>query len=162
MSEQIEFELIFENTDSLRLIADDNTYIGMRGVQKDGAMFVSHNQFSKFNTVQELELSIPKTVIEAGSTFFTDENKGYGLEPQETNWERIQFPDICYIRIEGVDYSVFDEPDDEHLFSDLTNAQRFEIEKDKNGNEIAIHIVISPESLASNKLDKNNKTNAEE
>lgn len=162
MSKQIQFELIFENTDSLRLIADDNTYIGMRGVQKDGAMFVSHNQFSKFNTVQELELSIPKTVIEAGIDFFNDEDKGYGLKPQETNWERIQFPDICYIRIEGVDYSVFDEPDDEHPFSDLTNSQRFEIKKDKDGNEIAIHIVISPESLALNKLDKNNNTKAEE
>ena len=153
MTEPIKFELVFENTDSLRLIADDKTVIHMSGVQKDGDIFVRNGNIIKFNTVNELHLEIPKSVIDAGSTAFADEDAGYGLEPEESNWERIQYPDICYITFEGLDYSVFDEPG-ENPFSEFTHSQRFEIKKDKNGKEIAIVIDFSPESLALNRKEK--------
>lgn len=153
MTTPIKFALVFENTDVLNLVADDNTVISMRGVQKDGDIFVTHEGILKFNTVENLHLHIPKSVVDAGTTFFTDENEGYGLDPEESNWERIQFPDTCYITIEGIDYSVFDETG-RNPHSELTHSQRFEIEKDADGNEIAINIDFSPESLALNKKEK--------
>lgn len=153
MTEPIKFELVFENTDSLRLIADEKTVISMMGVQKDGDIFVHNGRIIKFNTVENLHLEIPKSVIDAGSTIFTDEDAGYGLESEESNWDRIQYPDICYIVLEGIDYSVFDKPG-ENPFSEFTHSQRFEIIKDKDGNDTAIAIDFSPESLALNRKEK--------
>jgi len=136
----VEIEIVFENTDSIKLTASEDN----NGKKFDVPMLITleeitsrilidnYHKRTEYN-VADVFLSIPKNKVDSQKSW---------VMPEFTGWDLLVNTSISVITIDGVDYNVY-WGDDVHLNS----AQKTSVESLSNLEEARVTVSIRKENI---------------